>query len=81
MERKRRPIIAVNVYTGDIQKFKTESDAARGLETTVQAIQASRMWHGQAGEWRFYDTIANMRKRIERIEADIRKLEELGITE
>lgn len=79
MERKRRPIIAVNIYNGDVKLFKSEKDAARELGTSVQAIQSSRVWHSTSGEWRFYDTVENMRKRIERIEKDIEAVEALGL--
>ena len=79
MERKRRPIIAVNIYNGDVKLFNSEKDAARGLGTSVQAIQSSRVWHSTSGEWRFYDTVENMRKRIERIEKDIEAVEALGL--
>lgn len=79
MERKLRPIIAVNIYDGTIRQFSNESEAARALDTSVQAIQSSRMWHSTSGEWRFYDTTENLRKRIERIEQDIEYLEGLGL--
>jgi len=79
MERKRRPIIAVNIYNGAVKQFGSEKDAARSLDTTVQAIQSSRMWHSTSGDWRFYDSIENMRKRITRIEEDIKTVEALNL--
>lgn len=79
MERKRRPIIAVNIYNGDVKQFGSEKDAARSLGTTVQAIQSSRMWHSTSGEWRFYDSIENMEKRISRIREDIETVKALGL--
>jgi len=79
MERKKRPIIAVSTYSGDIKQFASESEAARLMGISIQAVQNARMWGGTAGIWRVYDTPENIRKRIAKLEGDIKFLEAQGL--
>ena len=79
MERKRRPIIAVHSETGDVKRFGSEYEAAHSTGLTIPAVQGSRLWGGQAGKWYFHDTAENLRKRIEKLEEEIKYVEWLAI--
>ena len=79
MERKKRPIIAINIKNGEVKQFASETEAGKGLGVAPQAIQIARMWGGTCKEWRVYDTPENIGKRIARLEEEIEYLNSIGI--
>ena len=76
MNRKSRPIIAIQKETGERRAYNCTTDCAKELGVSTMAILVAVSRTTSVKGWKLYDSPDNIRLRIQELEKQITMLEE-----
>ena len=75
MARTRRPVIAINIGTGQRKRYDSVLDASRALGVSHQPVLVALAMNSCIKGWRLYDSPENIVLRIRDLEEQLRRVE------
>lgn len=75
MSRTKRPVVAINPSTGERKEFAGIYEACIFLNTGHANVRQALERNGMCCGWKIYDTPDTIRKRIERLQEQLREME------